>query len=87
MGWLIALALSAQVFGWLLISVSLPRLPAALTSVMLTFQPLCSVVFAALLLDESPSEAQLLGAACILAGLVIASVTRRPVPVPEPAQS
>ncbi len=86
-GWLIALALSAQVFGWLLISVSLPRLPAALTSVMLTFQPLCSVVFAALLLDESPSEAQLLGAACILVGLVIASVTRRPVPVPEPAQS
>ncbi len=83
-GWLILLALSSQVFGWLLISISLPRLPAALTSVMLTFQPLCSVVFAALLLDESPSRGQLLGAGCILAGLVIASVTRRPVASPEP---
>jgi drug/metabolite transporter (DMT)-like permease len=28
--WLIALALSAQVVGWLLITVSLPRLPAAI---------------------------------------------------------
>ena len=83
-GWLIALALSSQVFGWLLISVSLPRQPAALTSVMLTFQPLCSVVFAALLLDEEPSALQLVGAACILAGLVVASIARKPQPVPEP---
>ena len=85
-GWLIVLALSSQVFGWLLITISLPRLPAALSSVMLTFQPLCAVLFAALLLDESPSHAQLLGAACILAGLIVASVTRR-TPVLEPAQS
>jgi drug/metabolite transporter (DMT)-like permease len=83
-GWLILLALSSQVFGWLLISVSLPRLPAAVTSVMLTFQPVCSVLFAALLLDEEPSALQLIGAACILAGLVVASVGRRPIAVPEP---
>jgi drug/metabolite transporter (DMT)-like permease len=82
-GWLILLALSSQVFGWLLISVSLPRLPAALLSVLLTFQPLCSLLFAALLLDESPSTLQLVGAACILAGLVVASVNRRPVGVLE----
>ena len=80
------LALSSQVFGWLLITISLPRLPAALSSVMLTFQPLCAVLFAALLLDESPSHVQLLGAACILAGLIVASVTRR-TPVLEPAGS
>jgi drug/metabolite transporter (DMT)-like permease len=85
-GWLIVLALSSQVLGWLLITISLPRLPAALTSVMLTFQPLCAVVFAALLLDESPSHAQLLGGACILVGLVVATVSRR-TPVLEPAQS
>jgi drug/metabolite transporter (DMT)-like permease len=83
-GWLVLLALSSQVFGWLLISISLPRLPAALTSVMLTFQPVCSVVFAALLLDESPSALQLVGAAGIVAGLVIASFRRRPALVPEP---
>lgn len=76
-GWLILLALSSQVLGWLLISISLPRLPAVVTSVSLTLQPLCSVIFAALILDESPSTLQLVGAAGILAGLVIASLGRR----------
>lgn len=85
--WLILLALSAQVFGWLLISISLPRLPAALSSVMLTFQPVCAVVFAAILVDEEPSPLQLAGAGCILAGLVVASLRRRPVPVAQPIQS
>jgi drug/metabolite transporter (DMT)-like permease len=33
--WLVLLALSSQVLGWLLISVSLPRLPAVLTSIVL----------------------------------------------------
>ena len=83
-GWLVLLALTAQVFGWLLISVSLPRLPAALTSAMLTFQPVCSVAFAALILDESPSALQLAGAGCILAGLVVASRRGGRAPVPEP---
>jgi drug/metabolite transporter (DMT)-like permease len=72
------------VLGWLLISTSLPRLPAVLTSVLLTLQPVCSVAFAALIIDESPSPMQLAGAACILAGLVTATVGRRTAPVPEP---
>jgi drug/metabolite transporter (DMT)-like permease len=83
--WLIALALSSQVFGWFLISVSLARLPAALSSVMLTLQPACSIVFAALLIDEAPSALQLVGVAAILAGLVAATARRRPVPQLEPA--
>jgi drug/metabolite transporter (DMT)-like permease len=76
-GWLIVLALSSQVLGWLLITVSLGRLPTALTSVLLTFQPLLAVFFAALLIEERPSPLQLVGAAAILAGLLIASVGRR----------
>ena len=76
-GWLIVLALSSQVVGWLLISISLARLPTALTSVLLTLQPLLSVLFAAIIVDERPSALQLLGAAGILAGLVIASTGRR----------
>jgi len=79
-GWLILLALSSQVLGWLLISTSLPRLPAV-TSILLTFQPVCSVVFAALILNESPSLLQLGGAACILAGLLTATIGRREAPV------
>jgi drug/metabolite transporter (DMT)-like permease len=82
--WLIVLALSSQVVGWLLISVSLARLPTALTSVLLTLQPLLSVLFAAWIVDERPSPLQLAGAAAILAGLLIASAgSRRPQPALE----
>ena len=76
-GWLLLLALSSQVLGWLLITVSLPRLPAVVTSVLLTLQPVCSVLFAALLLGESPSLLQLVGVVAILAGLLLASAARR----------
>ncbi|HYZ18219.1 MAG TPA: DMT family transporter [Gaiellaceae bacterium] len=75
--WLVVLALSSQVVGWLLISISLARLPTALTSVLLTFQPLLSVLFAAWLVDERPSALQLLGAGAILTGLLIAAAGRR----------
>jgi drug/metabolite transporter (DMT)-like permease len=75
--WLLTLALSSQVLGWLLISVSLPRLPAALTSMILTIQPVGSVVLGIVLLGEDPSALQLLGAACILAGLVSIATRRR----------
>jgi drug/metabolite transporter (DMT)-like permease len=77
-GYLFVLAVSAQVVGWLLISVSLPRLPAALTSVVLTLQPVASLVLAMLLVAETPSVLQLLGALAILSGLVLATVRRRP---------
>src|SRR2546430_1236644 len=83
-GWLILLAFTSQVVGWLLISTSLPRLPAVVTSILLTLQPVCSVVFAALIVDESPSLLQLGGAVCILLGLVTATTGRRPTPVAEP---
>jgi drug/metabolite transporter (DMT)-like permease len=76
-GWLIVLALSSQVLGWLLISVSLPRLPAALTSMILTIQPVGSVVLGIVLLGEDPSALQLCGALCILAGLVSVAARRR----------
>ena len=76
-GWLVLLALTSQVLGWLVIAVSLPRLPAALTSVLLTLQPVLSVLFAAAILGEAPSAFQLLGVAAVLAGLVVASAGRR----------
>ncbi|MFN2484047.1 MAG: DMT family transporter [Candidatus Limnocylindria bacterium] len=86
--WLIALALSSQVIGWLLISVSLPRLPAAVTSVVLTIQPVGSVALAVVLLGESPSPLQLLGVLAILVGLMLATMTGRraqAVTRPQPA--
>jgi drug/metabolite transporter (DMT)-like permease len=68
-GWLITLAFTSQTLGWLLITVSLPRLPAALTSLLLMFQPVGSVAFAALIFGESPSALQLGGVAAVLLAL------------------
>jgi drug/metabolite transporter (DMT)-like permease len=86
--WLVVLALGSQVLGWLLITVSLPRLPAVATSLLLTLQPVAAVVLAGILLGEDPSPLQLIGAATILAGLLVASAgrrTRAAEPVPEQA--
>jgi drug/metabolite transporter (DMT)-like permease len=83
--WLITLALTSQVLGWLLIASSLPRLPAALTSVTLTIQPVGSVLLGVVLLGEEPSGLQLVGVACILAGLLAIARRRAPVRDPVPA--
>ena len=81
-GWLITLALTSQVLGWLLITVSLPRLPAAMTSIILTIQPIGSVALGAILLGQDPSVLQLCGVAFILAGVLSVAVRRRePAPV------
>jgi len=70
-GWLVLLAVSSQVLGWLMITTSLPRLPAGQTSLLLTIQPVGSVALGALILGESPSTLQLAGV-----GLVLACVVR-----------
>ena len=78
------LALSSQVLGWLLISVSLPRLPAVLTSIILMLQPVMTVFLGALLLSEAPSAVQLLGVAIVIAGVAVATLKprdRTPAPV------
>jgi drug/metabolite transporter (DMT)-like permease len=74
--WLITLALTSQVLGWLLISVSLPRLPAALTSVILTLQPVGSVLLGVVLLGEEPSAVQVSGVAVVVAGVLLAARAR-----------
>lgn len=84
-GWLVTLALTSQVLGWLLIASSLPRLPAALTSLLLTVQPVGSIALAALIFAEAPSALQLAGAALVLLGLVAVTAPRRPVQRPAGA--
>jgi drug/metabolite transporter (DMT)-like permease len=75
--WLVLLALSSQVLGWLLISVSLPRLPALLTSIVLMLQPVSTVFLGALLLSEAPSAVQLTGVAIVIAGVAVATLKPR----------
>jgi drug/metabolite transporter (DMT)-like permease len=86
--WLITLALSSQVMGWLLITISLPRLPAALTSLLLMIQPIGSMILGAAIFGESPSLLQLAGVLVVLGTVLYA--TRRvsetdPVIAPEAA--
>jgi drug/metabolite transporter (DMT)-like permease len=76
-GWLLLLGLLVQVVGWLIISISLPRLPSAVTSLVLTIQPVGSVVLGMWLLAESPSGLQLVGVALIVAGLLVTTLRVR----------
>jgi drug/metabolite transporter (DMT)-like permease len=75
--WLALLALSSQVVGWLLISISLPRLPAVLTSILLMLQPVATVILGSVLLSEEPSAVQLTGVAIVLAGVAVAMLGPR----------
>ena len=68
-GWLVGLALSAQVVGWLLISWALPRLPALETSVLLLVQPMSTVLWAYLIFGERLSPIQWAGVALVLGGV------------------
>ncbi len=70
--WLVILALTAQVAGYLLINVSLPRLPSVVTSLLLLIQPVVTVFLAMLLLGEDPSLFQLAGVGLVMAGLAVA---------------
>jgi drug/metabolite transporter (DMT)-like permease len=71
-GWLALLALTSQVIGWLLITVSMPRLPAAMIGALLLVQPVGSVALSYVILGERPSGSQLLGVALVLAGVLVA---------------
>ena len=86
-GWLVLLALTSQVIGWLLITMSMPRLPAWTIGALLLVQPAGSVTLGYLILSERPSLSQLLGVALMLAGVLVA-VTGRATPLRsrQPAQ-
>jgi len=85
-GWLLVLALGPQVVAWLAISVSLPRLPAILTSIVLLLQPVGSVLLGMMLLAEAPSGVQLAGVVIVIVGVLLASLgARRPPPSPVDA--
>jgi drug/metabolite transporter (DMT)-like permease len=73
-GWLILVGITSQSIGYLVISISLPRLPAALTSIILLSQPVATVAIARVLLDEVPSFEQLLGVAFVVGGIAVATV-------------
>lgn len=74
LGWLFLLGLTSQSIGYLCISISLPRLPSVVTSIILLVQPVLTVGLGAVLLGERPSVAQLLGVALVVGGIAVATV-------------
>jgi drug/metabolite transporter (DMT)-like permease len=75
-GWLLLLAMTSGTAGWLLITSSLPRLPASLSSLLLLLQPAAAILLAAVVLGEHPSPLQLAGAALVCGGILIAARAR-----------
>ena len=71
--WLLLVAVTSQTVGWLLITSSLPKLPAAVSSLLLLLQPVAAMGLAAAVLAEWPSLAQLAGAVLVCGGVLAAS--------------
>jgi drug/metabolite transporter (DMT)-like permease len=82
LGWLALLALTSQVLGWMLISASLPRLPAGLLGALLLVQPVGAVALGAVVLGQYPSLTQLGGVVIVVAGVLVAIAGPRGVPRP-----
>src|SRR5215831_16302700 len=75
-GWLLLLALTSGTAGWLLITSSLPRLPASLSSLLLLLQPCAAILLAAVVLGEHPTSLQLAGAVLVCGGILVATRAR-----------
>jgi drug/metabolite transporter (DMT)-like permease len=77
LGWLLLLALLVQTAGWLLITSSLPGLPAAVSSLLLLVQPAGALVLAAVILGQRPAPLQLAGAVLVCSGVLVVARTQR----------
>jgi drug/metabolite transporter (DMT)-like permease len=73
LAYLLALGVLSQSIGDLFIQVSLPRLPAVITSILLLVQPVTTMLLGAILLAEAPSPAQVAGVALVIGGIALAT--------------
>jgi drug/metabolite transporter (DMT)-like permease len=73
-GWLVLMAFTVQVAGWLLIGATLPLLPALAGSFLILLQPVLGLVWGTTLLDEAISLVQGVGVALILAGIALVTL-------------
>ena len=69
-GWLLFLAIFCQVIGWIAITYALPRLPAAHTSFAVLLQPVLTIIWGVIILNESPSLQQSAGMVLIFAAII-----------------
>jgi drug/metabolite transporter (DMT)-like permease len=77
LGWLLMLSLMNGTVAWLLITWSLPRLPAALSSLLLLLEPAGAMVLAAIVLGQRPSLLQIAGAVLVCGGVLVVASSHR----------
>lgn len=78
-GWLALVAITGQLFGWLLVAFCSGRVPSTVSSALLLLTPVGAVALGAVVLGERPSTAQLAGCILVLlAGYV--DTARKPLP-------
>jgi drug/metabolite transporter (DMT)-like permease len=69
--WLVVLTLTSGIIGWLLITRSLPHVPATASALILLLEPAGAVILAAVALGQRPSLLQLAGAVLVCGGVLI----------------
>ncbi len=75
-GWILLLALVAQVVGWSIIAKAMPHLPALDTSILILGQPMLAILWAGLIYDEDLGSSQWLGVVLVLVGLLVFSLRK-----------
>jgi drug/metabolite transporter (DMT)-like permease len=72
--WLVVLTLTSGIVGWLLITRSLPHLPATVSALVLLLEPAGALFLAAAVLGQRPSLLQLAGSVLICGGVLIVTI-------------
>jgi drug/metabolite transporter (DMT)-like permease len=85
-GWLLLLALGAQVTGWLLITYALPQLDAWESSLILVLQPAGTILWAYVILGEAFSASQWVGLILVVAGVTTVAASRAVAPATDHSQ-
>ncbi len=81
LSWLLVLSVSSGIVGWLLITSSLPHLPAGLSSLLLLLQPALAMVLAAVVLGQRSGLIQIIGAVLVCGGVLIVARQHQEAPV------
>jgi drug/metabolite transporter (DMT)-like permease len=83
-GWLVLVAAVGQAPGWALVAVGSPRLSTSHAAALLLLTPVGALVMSIVLLDQVPTELQVLGCALVVAGVVVQSLRWRRRPPQRP---
>jgi drug/metabolite transporter (DMT)-like permease len=74
LGWLLVLTVTSGIVGWLLITRSLPHLPATASALILLLEPVGAIILGAIVLSQRPSLLQIAGAV-LVCGCVLVVAT------------